>query len=68
MAFDIVVSGRSDRTLRHALSEFVDAPMLRWLEDSFVLTVVDQAALVTAVARLNDLGLAIERVVPAIEC
>ena len=60
MKYDVEVAARSTRTLRRMLSDFVDESAMRATGDRLVVSVVDQAALVTVIARLNDLGIRVE--------
>lgn len=65
MGYDVEVTVRATRTLRRTLSDFVGESAIHATEDTLVLTVVDQAALVTLIARLNNLGIRVEQVTRA---
>ena len=62
MAFEVEVAGRPTRTLNLLLRDLVGPESIRARGNALVLSVGDQAALVSLVAHLNDLGLAIESV------
>jgi hypothetical protein len=67
MPFDVVVIGHAERTVRSMLDELVGRESIRWVDDGLVLSIRDQSALVAVLARLNELGVKIDRVrrVPA---
>jgi hypothetical protein len=65
MGYDVEVTTRATRTLRRMLSDFVGESALRSTGVMLALSVVDQAALVTLVARLSDLGIPVEPVTRA---
>jgi hypothetical protein len=62
MTFDVEVAGRAERTLRQLLNAHVGESAIESRGGTLVLTVPDQAALVSLVAYLNDIGIAIEQV------
>lgn len=65
MGFDIVISGRAEGVVFMTLDDIVGRQCIRAEEDRFIVSIVDQAALVAVLARMNDLGVTVERVTPA---
>lgn len=63
MGFDVEVAGRGSSALHHLLGDVLDERSIHPANGSLIISVIDQSALVAVIARLNDLGLAIERVI-----
>jgi hypothetical protein len=64
VSFDVEVAARSTRSLQRLLSDFVGDTATHTADDKLVLSVVEQSALVTLIARLTDLGTASNRSPP----
>jgi hypothetical protein len=62
MGFEVEVTAHATGSLLHLLADSVGESSIRATDDTLVLSVVDQAALVAVVARLNDLGITIDNV------
>jgi hypothetical protein len=62
MSYDIVVAGSMQRTVHRLLADLAGAENVQEQVGEIVVYVNDQAAMVGAVARLNDLGLDIARI------
>ena len=62
MPFDVEVSGQAIRTLRLMLSERIGESSVHVDDASVVLSITDQAELVSVISYLNDVGVVIERV------
>ena len=60
--FNVVLAAAGTRTLRSMLADLVGESAVESRADATVLSVRDQAALVTVISRLHDLGLEIDRV------
>lgn len=62
MPFDVVLIGHAERTVKSMLDELVGHESIRSVDEGLVLSIRDQAALPTVLARLNELGVKIERI------
>ena len=62
MRYSIVVKGEPGAALRSVLVDAIGAEAVEVGTDSLVVSLPDQSALVTAMSRLHDLGLAVDQV------
>jgi hypothetical protein len=62
MSFDVEVSGHASRALHLMLSELIGESSVHVAERCIVLSITDQAELISVISYLNDVGVVIERV------
>lgn len=62
MAYEVVVTGRAEGTVRADLEERLGAASIRAEGGTLTLSLRDQSALVSLLARLHDLNITVEGV------